>query len=106
MVAANKPLYWIFALLSLRAAAQTPLETIEPAYSNEARLAGLEGTVQIKVTVAEDGTPRNLEVAQPLGLGLDEKAIQAAQKWRFKPGMKDGQPVKVVAAIQMTFRLM
>ena len=85
MVAANKPLYLMFVLLSLRTAAQTPLETIEPTYSPEARLAGLEGTVQIRVTVADDGTPRNLQVAQPLGLGLDEKALEAAKQWRFRP---------------------
>jgi Gram-negative bacterial TonB protein C-terminal len=38
------------------------------------------------VTVADDGTPSNLEVAEPLGLGLDEKALEAAKQWRFKPG--------------------
>jgi len=78
-------LYLMFALLSLRAVAQTPLEKIEPGYSDEARLAGLEGTVQIRVTVAEDGTPRYLEIAQPLGLGLDEKALEAVKQWRFQP---------------------
>jgi TonB family protein len=76
----------MFALLSLCAAAQTPIETIEPDYSDEARLAGLEGTVQISVTVADDGTPGNLEVAESLGLGLDEKALEAAKQWRFQPG--------------------
>jgi TonB family protein len=78
-------LCWMFALLSLRAAAQTPIETIEADYSDEGRLAGLEGTVQIRVTIADDGTPRDLEVAEPLGLGLDEKALEAAKQWRFTP---------------------
>jgi TonB family protein len=80
-------LCWMFALLSLRAAAQTPLEKIAPDYSDEARLAGLEGTVQVSVTVADDGTTGNLEIAQPLGLGLDQKALEAAKQWRFQPGV-------------------
>jgi TonB family protein len=75
----------MFALLALRAAAQGPIETIEPDYSDEARLAGLEGTVQVSVTVAEDGTPGNPEIARSLGLGLDEKAIEAVKRWHFTP---------------------
>ncbi len=75
----------IFALLSLRAAAQAPIETIQPDYSDEARLAGLEGTVQVSVTVAEDGTPGNPEIVRSLGLGLDEKALEAVKQWHFTP---------------------
>ena len=85
----------MFALLSLRAAAQTPIETIEPDYSDEARLAGLEGTVQVSVTVADDGTPHNLKIAEPLGLGLDEKALEAAKQWRFSPGDNPSLPLKI-----------
>src|SRR5450631_3694405 len=59
--AAMRGLYLIFALLSLRATAQNP------EYSAEARLAGLEGTVQIMATIAKDGTPGNPYVTQPLG---------------------------------------
>ena len=78
-------LYLMFALLSLRAAAQGPIETIEPDYSDEARLAGLEGTVQVSVTIAEDGTPGNPEIARSLGLGLDEKALEAVKRGHFTP---------------------
>jgi TonB family protein len=78
-------LYLMFALLSVRTAAQGPIETIEPDYSDEARLAGLEGTVQVSVTVAEDGTPGNPEIARSLGLGLDEKALEAVKRGHFTP---------------------
>jgi len=78
-------LYLMFALLSVRAAAQGPIETIEPDYSDEARLAGLEGTVQVSVTVAEDGTPGNPQIARSLGLGLDEKALEAVKRGHFTP---------------------
>ena len=57
--------------------------------SEEAALAGLNGAVQISAIVGEDGTVRALHVARSLGLGLDEKAMEAVKSWRFKPGMKD-----------------
>src|SRR4051794_32458102 len=81
-----------FALLSACVAAQTPLKKIEPDYSDEARLAGLEGTVQIRAKVADDGTLGNLEVEKALGLGLDEKALEAVKQWHsvnveHRPGL-------------------
>jgi TonB family protein len=45
-------------------------------------------------------------VIRPLGLGLDQKAIEAVEKWKFKPGMKDGKPVAVQATIEVNFRLL
>jgi TonB family protein len=78
---------------------------VEPEYSEEARKAKLQGTVVLYVVVDEQGLPRDLKVVRPLGLGLDQKAIEAAQKWRFKPGLKDGHPVAVSAQIEVNFRL-
>ena len=62
-----------------------------PIYSDEARLAGLEGTVLTTGLVTKDGTTRDLRVTQPLGLGLDEKAIEAVRQWRY-PGVADQGP--------------
>jgi len=56
--------------------------------------------------VGEDGAGGNLNVIRPLGLGLDEKAIEAVRAWRFKPGMKDGAAVPVQASIEINFRLL
>jgi len=79
---------------------------VEPEYSEEARKAKFQGTVVLFVIVDEKGQPRELKVVRPLGLGLDEKAIEAVQKWRFKPGVKDGKPVPVQATVEVNFRLL
>ena len=79
---------------------------VEPEYSEEARKAKFQGTVVLFIVVDEKGNPRDLKVIRPLGLGLDQKAIEAVEKWRFKPGMKDGRPVPVQATIEVNFRLL
>lgn len=78
----------------------------EPEYSEEARKAKYQGEVWLSVVVDENGIPQNIRVTRKLGLGLDEKAIEAVQKWRFKPGMKDGKPVAVQATIAVSFHLL
>lgn len=78
----------------------------EPEYSEEARKAKHQGTVMLQIVVDEKGVPRDIRVVRKLGLGLDEKAIEAVSKWRFKPGMKDGKPVAVIATIEVSFRLL
>jgi TonB family protein len=79
---------------------------VEPEYSEEARKAKFQGTVVLFVVVDEKGNPRDLKVMRPLGLGLDQKAIEAVEKWKFRPGMKDGKPVAVQATIEVNFRLL
>src|SRR5947209_15640814 len=65
------------------------LSKVEPEYSEEARRAKYQGTVVLYVEVYPDGKAHNLKVLRSLGLGLDEKAIEAVNKWRFRPGYKD-----------------
>lgn len=60
----------------------------------------------LSLVVSGDGTPLNLKVLKGLGLGLDEKAQEAVALWRFAPGKKDGNPVPVLATIQVNFRLL
>jgi TonB family protein len=79
---------------------------VEPEYSEEARKAKYQGTVVLYVEVDASGKARNLKVLRSLGLGLDEKAIEAVNKWKFKPGVKDGKPVTVAATIEVNFRLL
>lgn len=86
--------------------APTLVFKVEPEYSEEARKAKFQGTVVLEVIVDEKGQPRDLRVSRPLGLGLDEKAIEAVMKWKFRPGYKDGKAVSVRASIEVNFRLL
>jgi len=79
---------------------------VEPEYSEEARKAKYQGTVLLYVQVDPTGKAINMRVLHSLGLGLDEKAMEAVKKWKFKPGMKDGKPVTVEAQIEVNFRLL
>jgi TonB family protein len=78
----------------------------EPEYSEEARKAKYQGTVVLYVQVDPSGKATHISVTRSLGLGLDEKAIEAVKQWKFKPGYKDGKPVTVEASIEVNFRLL
>lgn len=77
----------------------------DPEYSEEARRAKFQGTVVLDVVIAADGRPRDLHIIRSLGMGLDEKAVDAVHQWKFAPATKDGHPVAVRVAIEVAFRL-
>ena len=85
--------------------APTLVHKVEPEYSEEARKAKFSGTVVLSVEVGPDGLAHNIQVLRSIGMGLDEKAVEAVQKWTFLPGKKDGVPVTVQATIEVNFRL-
>ena len=78
----------------------------DPEYSEEARKAKYQGTVVLYIEVDPSGRAVNPKVVRSLGLGLDEKALEAVRQWKFKPGYKDGRPVTVAATIEVNFRLL
>lgn len=82
------------------------LYKVDPAYTEEARKAGYSGTVVLQLVVDTGGTARDIRVVRGLGLGLDEKAVEAVGKWRFRPGYRGGQPVAVQASVEVNFRLL
>lgn len=86
--------------------APVPIFQPEPEYSEEARKAKWQGSVLLSLVVDESGKAVNIKVTKSLGLGLDQKAIEAVEKWRFKPGTKDGKPVAVIASVEVNFRLL
>ncbi len=79
---------------------------VEPEYTEEARAAKLQGTVQMNVVIGTDGAASQFQIHQGLGLGLDQKAIDAVRQWQFQPATKEGAPVPVIATIQVNFRLL
>ena len=82
------------------------LDKVEPEYSEEARKAKYSGTVLLQLVVDEKGRVQDVKVVRSLGLGLDEKAIEAVNKWKFKPGMRNGSPVAVRATVEVSFHLL
>jgi periplasmic protein TonB len=69
------------------------LHRVDPEFLEEARKAKHQGTVLLTIEVGEDGKPHGIRVVSGLGLGLDEKAIEAVSQWRFKPATRNGRPV-------------
>lgn len=79
---------------------------VDPEYTPEALSARREGYVLIELVVTRNGMPSKVhEVTQKLGFGLDEKAIEAVENWRFDPGKKSGEPVAVMTAVDVEFHL-
>jgi len=77
-----------------------------PEYTDKARAAKLSGSVVLRLVVTAEGNAENITVVSKLGLGLDEKAVEAVQQWRFKPASDpDGNPVATVVPVEVTFRL-
>lgn len=79
---------------------------VEPEYSEQARKAKYQGTVTLAVEVGVDGRVREARVIQGLGLGLDEKAVDAILQWRFQPAMQSGRAIAAPATIEVNFRLL
>jgi TonB family protein len=82
------------------------IRQIEPEFSDEARKAKHSGTVILRTDIDATGHPRNIRVVRSLGMGLDERAVNALMQWLFKPGTKDGKPVAVSAEVQVGFHLL
>ena len=77
----------------------------EPSFSDEARKSKTQGIVLLAIVGGVDGKPYNIRVQQSLGMGLDEKAIEAVNRWRFRPATLNGQPVATQIAVEVNFRL-
>ena len=85
--------------------APRPIYDPEPEFSEEARKAKYQGVCTLEVVVDAQGRPTNIKVVGALGMGLDEKAIEAVKNWRFEPAMKDGHPVAVAVNLEVDFHL-
>ncbi len=82
------------------------LYRVDPEFSEEARKAKYQGTVVLTIEVDEDGRPRGFRIVRGLGLGLDQKALDAVAQWKFRPATRNGRPVRAPATIEVNFRLL
>jgi TonB family protein len=81
------------------------LSSAQPFYNSVARSKNYAGTVLVNFWVEPDGTTSHLSIRQALGLGMDEDALAAAQRYIFKPAMQDGKPVLVELNVAISFSL-
>ncbi len=79
--------------------------TPDPEFSEEARKAKFSGNVVVSLIVGADGRPRNVHVLRGVGMGLDEKAIEAVQQYKFKPAMQNGKAVAVYLNVEVNFQI-
>jgi TonB family protein len=82
-----------------------PISFANPEYSEQARRKRIEGVVLVSALVNEEGNPIDLRIEKSLGYGLDEKAMDCFSQYRFRPAMRDGQPVAQRITIEINFRL-
>jgi len=78
----------------------------EPEFSDQARRANYQGVCTLSMIIGTDGKPSNVKVVNGLGMGLDEKAVEAVRRWRFDPARKDGHAVPVQIAVEIDFHLL
>jgi TonB family protein len=81
------------------------LRSVQPEFSDQARQANFQGTVALQLIVDANGNPQNIHVTRHLGMGLDEKAIEAVQQYKFRPAMYQGHPVAVQIVVDVDFHL-
>jgi len=77
----------------------------EAEFSDEARRNKYQGVCMVSIIVDTHGNPQNVHVIRALGMGLDERAVEAIRRYRFKPGTKDGKPVPVMITVRVDFNL-
>lgn len=78
----------------------------DPEYSEEARKAKFQGMVELSIVVNAAGQVSDIHVLRGVGLGLDERAVEAVRQWKFRPGTMDGKAVATRAVVEVNFRLL
>jgi protein TonB len=82
-----------------------PIYTVEPEFSEEARKAKFMGVVLVNLIVDANGRPQNVHTLRGVGMGLDEKAVEAVKQYKFKPATKNGKPVAVELNVEVNFQI-
>jgi len=82
-----------------------PIFTVEPEFSEEARKAKFMGVVLVNLIVDSQGRPQNVHTLRGVGMGLDEKAVEAVKQYRFRPAMENGKAVPVELNVEVNFQI-
>jgi TonB family protein len=86
-------------------AAPQLIHSVEPEFTEDARRENYQGSVSIKLIVDSQGNPQDVRLASHLGMGLEEKAIEAVRQYKFKAAMYQGHPVSVQIVVEVDFHL-
>jgi len=78
---------------------------VDPEFSEEARKSKTTGNVLVNLIVDQSGHAQNVHVLRGVGMGLDEKAVEAVKQYRFKPAMENGKPVAVEMNVEVLFEI-
>ena len=78
---------------------------VDPEFSEEARKAKFMGIVLVNLIVDQNGNPQNVHVLRGVGMGLDEKAVEAVKQYKFKPAREGGKPVAVELNVEVNFQI-
>jgi protein TonB len=85
--------------------APTVINRVEPVYPEVARKARISGIVIVECIIDKSGNVTNVQVLKPLPFGLDQAAVDAVRRWKFRPGTLNGQPVDVIFNLTVNFKL-
>jgi periplasmic protein TonB len=78
---------------------------VDADFSEEARKAKFSGNVVVNLWVDQNGLPSHVHVVRGVGMGLDEKAVEAVRQYKFKPAMENGKPVTVEMNVEVNFQI-
>jgi TonB family protein len=84
--------------------APVPVSHPDPTYTKAARAHRVEGLSRLGITVDPTGATSNIAILDPLGMGLDDQAVLAVKRWKFRPATKDGHPIQVQVNVDITFK--
>jgi periplasmic protein TonB len=94
-------------LMSVGGGVSAPMliHSVQPDFTEEARQANFQGNVAIELIVDAQGNPQDIRVTRHLGMGLEQKALEAVRQYKFRPAMYQGHPVAVQIVIDVDFHL-
>ena len=81
------------------------IRSADPVYTEAARKAKLSGDVEISLRVDKKGNPSHIRVVRGMGMGLDQKAVEAVRQYKFKPATQNGKPVAVDLFVDVNFQI-